>query len=171
MDSEYYYAFGRASYSAKTVIFVTAVTLLPPLIGFWGTFDVARGYFASIYLGVFLFWYILIHPRIACASCAYYGKTCARGLGNISALLYRSTPGREQRGMRVARGFWLYWYTGVPLVGFAYLIIFRFSWSTVIFAAAFVATVFVSNVVNRNLCCATCLVRETCFRSPFRAQP
>jgi hypothetical protein len=144
------------------------VTLLPPLIGFWGTFDVARGYFASIYLGVFLFWYILIQPKIACTGCPYYGKTCARGLGNLSAVLFRSAPGQEPRGVRLTKMFWVYWYAGVPLLGFAYLLLFRFSWFTAVFGAAFVATAFLSYVVGRNQCCAACLVRDTCYRSPFR---
>lgn len=140
------------------------------MIGFWGTFDIARGYFASVYLGVFLFWCILAQPKIACTSCAYYGKTCARGLGKVAALLYRSAPGIEQEtpGLRLARIFWRYWYAGVPLVGFAYLLVFRFAWPTVIFGAAFAVTAFLSYVVGRNQCCAACLVRDTCFRSPFR---
>lgn len=168
MDTGYYYPFGRASYPARTVVLVTIVTLLPPLIGFWGTFDVARGYFASVYLGVFLFWYILAQPKIACTNCPYFGKMCARGLGKIAALLYRAVPGQEARGRRLANMFWRYWYAGVPVVGFAYLLLFRFNWTTVIFGAAFVVAAGLSYVVGRNQCCMNCLVRDTCLRSPFR---
>lgn len=128
----------------------------------------ARGYFASVYLGVFLFWYILVQPKIACTHCPYYGKMCGRGLGKIAAALYRAVPGQEARGSRLPKIFWRYWYPGVPLVGFAYLLVFRFNWTTVSFAAAFLVTSALSYVVSRNQCCAACLLRDSCLRSPFR---
>lgn len=144
------------------------VTALPPVLGFWGTFDIARGFFASAYLALCVFWYVIIQPKLVCTSCAYYDGVCARGLGKVSALLYRAGPGNGVWGTRLGRIFWSYWYAGVPALGFLYLLIFRFSWATVIFAAAFFATVALAFFVGRNYCCVGCLVRNSCRRSPFR---
>jgi hypothetical protein len=164
------YILGRERFSAKTVALVTAVTALPPLIAFWGTFDFARGFFASAYLAVCFFWYIVVQPKLACSNCAYYGKVCPSGLGKLSVLLYRPGPGYEVWGAKVARIFWRYWYAGVPVLGFAYLLVFRFSLSTAIFAVAFLAATALYFLVQRKLCCADCLVRNICRRSPFREE-
>jgi hypothetical protein len=48
------------------------------------------------------------------------------------------------------------------------LLIFRFSWATLIFAAVFVAAAALSLIINRTQCCTNCLVRNLCLRSPFR---
>lgn len=168
MTDENPYIFGRERYSAKAVCFVTAVTALPPVIGFWGTFDIAHGVFASAYLAVCLFWYIVVQPKLVCANCVYYDSVCARGLGKVAALLYRPGSGYEGWGAKIAAFFWRYWYAGVPTCGFLYLLIFRLSWPTVIFAAFFVAAALAAYLVSRNYCCVNCLVRNTCLRSPFR---
>ncbi|UCH77761.1 MAG: hypothetical protein JSU81_08530 [Candidatus Coatesbacteria bacterium] len=162
------YPFGRESYSKKAVIFVTAVTALPALIGFWGTFDVGRGFPASIYLAVCLFWYVVVQPKLICTHCAYYGKVCARGLGAVAQLLYRSGTGHEVWGARLGKVFWPWWYAGLPAAAFAYLLLFRFSWLVVVFAAGFVVTSALALLVNRNQCCLNCLMRTVCRRSPFR---
>lgn len=161
------YIFGRERYSAKTVTLVTVVTALPPVIGFWGTFDVARGFFASTYLAVFLLWYLIIQPKLVCTNCSYYDRVCARGLGKVSASLYRAGTGHDVWGTRLSRIFWPYWYAVVPALGFLYLLISSFSWPTVIFAAAFGATTVVAFFVRRNYCCVNCLIRDSCPRSPF----
>jgi hypothetical protein len=162
------YIFGRESYSVKAVCLVTFVTALPPVIGFWGTFDIAGGIFASAYLAVCLFWYIVVQPKVVCTSCAYYNGVCARGLGKIAALLYRPTVDQDGGGPKLAVIFWRYWYAAVPACGFIYLLIFRFSWMTVIFCGAFVTTAVLAYLVTRNYCCADCQARNSCFRSPFR---
>jgi len=162
------YPFGRESFSKKAVIFVTTVTALPALLGFWGTFDVGRGFLASIYLGVCLFWYVVVQPKLICTHCAYYGKVCARGLGMISRLLYRSGTGHEVWGARLGKVFWPWWYVGLPAAAFAYLLAFEFSWATVVFAAGFAVSSAAALFVNRNQCCLVCLMRAACRRSPFR---
>ncbi len=130
----------------------------------------ARGFFASAYLAVCFFWYIVIQPKLVCSNCAYYGKVCPSGLGKLSVLLYRPGPGYDVRGAKVARMFWRYWYAGVPALGFAYLLVFRFSRSTAIFAVAFLGATALYFLVHRKLCCADCLVRNICARSPFREE-
>jgi hypothetical protein len=147
---------------------VTAGTAAPPLIGFWGTFDLGRGIFATVYLAVCLLWFIVIQTKLVCTNCAYYDKVCARGLGKLAPLLYRQGTGLDVWGGRLGRVFWPYWYAGVPLLGFALLLIFRFSWATLIFAAVFVVAAALSLIINRTQCCTNCLVRNLCLRSPFR---
>lgn len=168
MTGENRYIFGRERHSAKAVCLVTVVTALPPVIGFWGTFDVARGIFASAYLAVCFFWYIVVQPKLVCTSCAYYDGVCARGLSKIAALLYRPAVGHDGWEAKLAAYFWRYWYAGVPACGFLYLLVFHFSWITVIFCAAFVAAAVSAYLLTRNYCCVDCMVRNTCFRSPFR---
>jgi hypothetical protein len=162
------YPFGRESFSKKAVILVTAVTALPALIGFWGTFDVGRGFLASIYLAGCLFWYVVVQPKLICTHCAYYGKTCARGLGAVARLLYRSGTGHEVWGARLGKVFWPWWYVGLPAAVFIYLLLFRFSWPAVAFAAGFAVTSALALFVNRNYCCVNCAMRTACRRSPFR---
>lgn len=168
MTYEDRYIFGRERYSAKAVILVSVLTALPPIVGFWGTFELVRGYFASIYLAVCVFWYIVVQPKLVCASCAYYGGVCARGLSKISELLYRPNAVRGGWGEKLAVYFWRYWYAGVPAGGFLYLLAFRFSWQTAVFFMVFVASAVAAYLIFRNYCCVNCLARNTCLRSPFR---
>jgi hypothetical protein len=167
-----FYPFGYENFSWKTVALVTAATAAPVLAGFWGIFDVAAGIPASIYLIVCVGWYIVVQPRLRCASCDYYGKTCARGLGKLVPLVFKRDPAEAHVnvwGERLGRIFWPYWYLGVPAAGFAFILAFRFSGLNVVYAGAFTAAAAVSILVDRYVCCNRCKRRRSCFRSPYRS--
>jgi len=159
---------GRERFPAKTVAFVTALIAIPPLIGFWGTFDFLKGYYASIYLAASIAWYLLGQLKFRCVSCPYYGKSCPRGLSKIAPLLFRAETGVSAFGVKVDKVFWPYWYAGVPAFGFLILLLTRFSWTTIIFAAAFAITFGVAWAVDRRYCCAECKCHTNCARAPFR---
>ncbi len=154
-------------FSLKRVILVNAVFAAAPLVAFWGTFDFLGGVYASVYLAVTAAWYIFIQVRLLCTNCFYYNKTCPRGLGKIAPQLFRRDSGAPGVGNKLARIFWPYWYFGVPALAFVVLLISRFRWQTVGFAAAFAATGTASALVNRRWCCGSCYNREACARSPY----
>jgi hypothetical protein len=159
-----HYVFGRDTFPPRTVVLVSAATALPALIGFWGTFDLIKGIYASVYLIGVIAWYLLIQVKLRCANCRYYNKLCPRGLGKLAPRLYRADTGAPALGGKLAKWFWPLWFAGLPALAFLLLLAIDFSWTTLVFAGAFAVTTPVYFIIERRFCCAECLNRGTCLR-------
>lgn len=164
MTYEKQHLFGRDSFRPRTVVLVNAATIIPALLGFWGTFDLLNGIYASIYIIGVMAWYVLIQVKLRCSNCRYYNKLCPRGLGKLAPHLYRADTGAPALGGKVAKWFWPFWFAGLPAAGFLILIGLEFSWSTLIFAAAFALATPIYFIVERKFCCAECINRMSCGR-------
>jgi len=164
MSRENRYLFGRDTFPPRTVVFVSIATVLPALIGFWGTFDLIKGIYASVYLIGVIAWYLLIQVKLRCTNCRYYNKLCPRGLGKLAPHLYRADTGAPALGGKLARWFWPFWFAGLPTLGFLLLIAFDFSWTTLVFAGVFAVTAPTYFIIERRFCCAECLNRSNCGR-------
>lgn len=124
-------------YSAKAVAVLTAAITVAAVAGFWATFDLFKGIYASVYLAVCALWYLLLQTKLRCVNCRYFDRTCGRGLGRIASLLFRADSGSELWGARLARVFWPYWFFVVPTLGIIYILVFHFTWLELIYGAVF----------------------------------
>ncbi len=155
--------------TAGRVIAAVAGITLTPLAGFWCSFDVARGVYASVYLAVCILWFLIIYPKAMCVNCARYDKRCARGLGKVAALLFRPDTGSEIWGIRLSRVFWPYWFFGVPALGVTLVLVFHPSWRAVAYAAVFAVCALFSWTVEKRVSVPECEDARRDYRSPIGA--
>lgn len=115
---------------------------------------------------VYLIWsllalYVLV-PRLVCAACAYYGRTCHSGQGRLAARLGpRRDPGTfaaRFRRMRLVGPVFT-----APLLAGLIALPFRFDWRLALLTAAFgVVALGLTRVVTRRLGCARCAQSGAC---------
>jgi hypothetical protein len=94
--------------------------ILPVAVAFWGLFELWGGFIAVVYLGGVLFYLLIIAPWVTCSLCSYFERLCPFGLGKVSAAMYSFASGNLEVGKRLAKFFWLVWYTILPAVSYIY---------------------------------------------------
>ena len=113
--------------------------------------------------------YVLV-PRLVCAACGYYGRTCHSGQGRLAA---RLGPRRDPaafvarfRHVRLVGPVFT-----LPLLAGLVALPFRFEWRLALLTAAFgVVALGLTRVVTRRLGCARCAQRGICPACGGRAR-
>jgi len=153
----------RKYYSPLAVAAATGSTALTPLVGFWVTFDLADGLYASVYLAGCALWFILILPKLRCVNCYYFDKLCPIGGGKMAPVFFRADSGSDLWARRAGKAFWPYWYFGVPALGLALALLINPAWRALIHGAIFLAAAIISWAVNRHVWRP--LGADICFRA------
>lgn len=111
----------------------------PPVIGFWGLFDLLGGFVAIIYTGGVLLYILVIAPWLTCTHCNYFGRVCPFGIGKLASVTYNYASGNRPLGAKTDRVFWAGWYTALPLLAFAYNIAGGFTAGKLVYIILFSA--------------------------------
>ena len=160
------YNFTREEPPVRIIVLLTGVTAAAALVAFWGTFDLAKGIYAIVYLAVTVAWYVFFQVRLLCTNCVYYNERCPRGLGKVAPHLFRRDSGAAVIGGKLAMVFWPYWFIGVPVVGFALALVSHFRWTTFVYGVVFGVAAGATAYVQRRFCLTDCACNVYFVRSP-----
>ncbi len=147
-----YGASGGARYPVWRMVLNVILLILPPVVGFWGLFDVWNGFISVAYLGGVLLYLLVIAPWITCTNCKYYGQICPFGLGKLSAAMYNFSSGNDDLAARSGKLFWVVWYSIFPAVFYVYFLGTEFRFGILINFVIFVA-VLALFWANSFMCC------------------